>query len=60
MQEFVGHDTPGGLYARDTMAALAEKGANWRLARVKPGTSRHPEHLTRYPFGRISESSGRA
>src|ERR1700681_616099 len=35
------------------MATLEEKGARWRLAALKPGTSKQEPHLSRHPFGRI-------
>ncbi|QPF91028.1 glutathione S-transferase family protein [Bradyrhizobium commune] len=53
MSEFVVHATPGSPYARAAMAALEEKGADWRLVALQPGTSRQPEHLSRHPFGRM-------
>ena len=53
MSPFVVHATPGSPYARAVMAALEEKGADWRLAALKPGTSRQPLHLSRHPFGRV-------
>jgi len=53
MSEFVVHATPGSPYARAVMAALEEKGADWRLAALKPGTSRQQPHLARHPFGRM-------
>lgn len=53
MSEFVVHATPGSLYARAVMAALEEKAADWRLAALKPGTSRQQRHLARHPFGRM-------
>jgi glutathione S-transferase len=53
MSQFVVHATPGSPYARAVMAALEEKGANWRLAALKPGTSRQQPHVSRHPFGRM-------
>jgi glutathione S-transferase len=53
MPEFVVHATPGSPYARSVMAALEEKRADWRLAALKPGTSKQPPHLARHPFGRM-------
>lgn len=53
MPEFVVHATPGSPYARAVMAALEEKGADWRLAALTPGTSRQEPHLSRHPFGRM-------
>jgi glutathione S-transferase len=53
MSQFVVHATPGSPYARAVMAALEEKGANWRLAALKPGTSRQQPHVSHHPFGRM-------
>jgi glutathione S-transferase len=53
MSEFVVYATPGSPYSRSVMAALEEKRADWRLAPLKSGTSRQPEHLARHPFGRM-------
>jgi glutathione S-transferase len=53
MSQFTVHATPGSPYARAAMATLEEKSADWRLAALKPGTSRQPEHLARHPFGRM-------
>jgi glutathione S-transferase len=53
MSEFVVHATPGSPFSRSVMAALEEKGADWRLAALKPGTSKLPSHLARHPFGRM-------
>jgi glutathione S-transferase len=53
MSAFVVHATPGSPYARSVMAALEEKRASWRLAPLKPGTSKQLPHLSRHPFGRM-------
>jgi glutathione S-transferase len=53
MPEFIVHATPGSPYSRSVMAALEEKGARWRLAALKPGTSKQEPHLSRHPFGRM-------
>lgn len=53
MPPFVVHATPGSPYARAVMATLEEKRADWRLAALKPGTSRQQPHLARHPFGRM-------
>jgi glutathione S-transferase len=53
VSEFIVHATPGSPFSRSVMAALKEKGAPWRLAALKPGTSRQEPHLSRHPFGRI-------
>jgi glutathione S-transferase len=53
LSEFIVHATPGSPFSRSVMAALEEKGARWRLAALKPGTSKQEPHLSRHPFGRI-------
>ena len=53
MSEFIVHAIPGSPFSRSVMAALEEKGANWRLSPVAPGTMRSPEHLALHPFGRV-------
>ena len=50
---FIVHATPGSPFSRSVMAALEEKGADWRLAAMKPGSSKLPPHLARHPFGRV-------
>jgi glutathione S-transferase len=53
LSEFIVHATPGSPFSRSVMATLEEKGARWRLAALKPGTSRQEPHLSRHPFGRM-------
>lgn len=53
MPEFTVHTVPGSPFARSVLAALEEKGADYRLSPVKPGTFQSPEHLSRHPFGRV-------
>ena len=53
MSDFTVHSIPGSPYGRAVLATLEEKGANYRLAPVAPGTFRSPEHLARHPFGRV-------
>lgn len=53
MPEFVIHSIPGSPYGRAPMIALEEKGAAWRLAPLKPGTTKVAPHILRHPFGRI-------
>jgi glutathione S-transferase len=53
LSEFIVHATPGSPFSRSVMATLEEKGARWRLAALKPGTSKQEPHLSRHPFGRI-------
>jgi len=53
LSEFIVHATPGSPFSRSVMATLEEKGAHWRLAALKPGTSKQEPHLSRHPFGRM-------
>jgi glutathione S-transferase len=53
LSEFIVHATPGSPFSRSVMATLEEKGARWRLAALKPGTSKQQPHLSRHPFGRM-------
>jgi glutathione S-transferase len=53
MSEFVIHSVPGSPYGRAVLMTLEEKGAPYRFAAVRPGTTRSPEHLALHPFGRI-------
>jgi len=53
MSEFTVHSIPGSPFGRAVLATLEEKGADYRLAPVAPGTFRSPEHLARHPFGRV-------
>ncbi len=53
MSPFTIHTVPASPYARAVLATLEEKGAPWRLAPLKPGEHRGPDHLARHPFGRM-------
>ena len=53
MSEFIVHSIPGSPFGRAVLATLEEKGADYRLSPVAPGTFRSPEHLARHPFGRV-------
>jgi glutathione S-transferase len=53
MSEFIVHSIPGSPFGRSALIALEEKGVPYRLAPVRPGTHRAPEHIARHPFGRI-------
>ncbi len=53
MSEFIVHTIPGSPFARAVMAALEEKGADWRIAPIAPGTLKQDPHLPLHPFGRI-------
>lgn len=53
MSEFTIHSIPGSPFGRAVLATLEEKGADYRLSPVAPGTFRSPEHLARHPFGRV-------
>jgi glutathione S-transferase len=53
MSEYIVHSIPGSPFGRAVLVALEEKGERYRLAPVRPGTHRAPEHLARHPFGRV-------
>jgi glutathione S-transferase len=53
MSVFVVHSVPGSPYGRAVFATLEEKGANYRLAPVAPGTHKSEPHISRHPFGRV-------
>lgn len=53
MHDFIVHSIPGSPCARAVMATLAEKGATWTLAPMRPGEHRQAPHLARHPFGRM-------
>lgn len=53
MSEFIVHSVPGSPFGRAVLAAFVEKGAEYRFARVAPGTSRAEPHVSRHPFGRV-------
>ena len=53
MSEFIIHSIPGSPFGRAALVALEEKGAQYRLIPVAPGSQRGPEHLSRHPFGRV-------
>ena len=53
MSEFIVHSVAGSPFGRSVLAALEEKGANYRFAPLAPGGSKSPEHLARHPFGRV-------
>jgi glutathione S-transferase len=53
MQAFVVHSVPGSPFGRCVLATLEEKGAQYRLAPVAPGTLKTEPHVSRHPFGRV-------
>ena len=53
MAGFVVYGVPGSPYVRAALLVLEEKGADYRLAAMKPGTLKQEPHLSRHPFGRI-------
>ncbi len=53
MSEFIVYSIPGSPFGRAVLATLEEKGADYSLFPVAPGTFRSPEHLARHPFGRV-------
>jgi glutathione S-transferase len=53
MTRFVVHSIPGSPFGRAVFAVLHEKGADFTLAPVSPGTLKVEPHISRHPFGRI-------
>jgi glutathione S-transferase len=53
MSEFTVYSIPGSPFGRAVLTTLEEKGADYRLSAVAPGSLRSPEHLARHPFGRV-------
>lgn len=47
------HGVPGSPYVRAALLSLEEKGVDYKLAPVAPGTLKQQPHLSRHPFGRI-------
>jgi len=53
MSAFVVYSALGSPFGRAVLATLEEKGADYRLSPVAPGTFREQAHLSRHPFGRV-------
>jgi len=53
MSGFIVYSIPGSPYGRAVFATLEEKGAEYRISPVAPGTTKSEPHLSRHPFGRI-------
>ncbi len=53
MCEFIVHSIPGSPYGRAVLATLEEKGADYRLNPVAPGTFKQEPHISRHPFGKV-------
>lgn len=53
MSEFIVHTIPGSPFTRAVLAALEEKRAPYRLARIAPGALRAEPHISRHPFGKM-------
>ena len=53
MSQFIVHSIPGSPFGRAVLATLEEKGADYRLAPLAPGTLKIEPHILRHPFGRI-------
>jgi glutathione S-transferase len=53
MSEMIVYGVPGSPYVRAALLTLEEKGADYRLAAMQPGTLKQEPHLSRHPFGRI-------
>ena len=47
------HGVPGSPYVRAALLTLEEKGAEYELAAMQPGTLKQQPHLSRHPFSRI-------
>jgi glutathione S-transferase len=47
------YGVPGSPYVRAALLSLEEKGAEYQLAAMAPGTLKQQPHLSRHPFGRI-------
>jgi glutathione S-transferase len=53
MRGIVVYGIPASPYMRAVAMTLNEKQLPWRLAPLKPGENRLPEHLARQPFGKV-------
>jgi glutathione S-transferase len=53
MSRMIVHGVPGSPYVRAALLTLEEKGAEYELATMAPGTLKQQPHLSRHPFGRI-------
>jgi glutathione S-transferase len=53
MSGMIVHGIPGSPYVRAALLTLEEKGAEYELAAMAPGTLKQQPHLSRHPFGRI-------
>jgi glutathione S-transferase len=53
MSSMIVHGVPGSPYVRAALLTLEEKGADYELAAMAPGTLKQQPHLSRHPFGRI-------
>lgn len=53
MASFVVHTVPSSPFGRAVLATLEEKGADYRVASLRPGAAKAEPHLSRHPFGRI-------
>ena len=53
MAEFVVYNIPGIPFGRAVLATLAEKGTEYHLRPVAPGTMKTEPHISRHPFGRV-------
>jgi glutathione S-transferase len=53
MSQFIVYTIPGSPAARAVIAALIEKGANFRVAGLTPGAHKAEPHLSRNPFGKM-------
>lgn len=53
MTDYVVWSVPGSPFGRAVLATLQEKGANWRMESLAPGSQKSAAHAQRHPFHRI-------
>jgi glutathione S-transferase len=53
VSDFIVHTIPGSPYGRAVLATLIEKGSDYRLSPVSPGTLKSEVHIALHPFGRV-------
>lgn len=53
MADFIVHSIPGSPFGRAVLATLEQKGADYQLSPVAPGTFTSEPHISRHPFGRV-------
>ena len=53
MSDLTVYNIPGSPFGRAVLAALVEKGADFRMVPVPPQELKGPLHMARHPFGRV-------